>query len=244
MGTPFFIFSTKCVKIKKITTQYLYMKFKVYYSIEKDIWNHLNANWKFGYPRYGRKSIQEKLLKPFPKEYKDNLAKAKTREAAVEVIKDYFVARSKSFNNLMPIVAKGVETLLNDGKTKIIDKLEKVYNKSFPFEKVTVYLTTAFIHPYNYEEGWFMTGYFSDMTRHISTATHELNHFMFYYYYPHLKDKIGNEKYEILKEALAIYTNPEGTDKPTVKKLEQYFKKHLDKTIDEIIEKGEWAKYF
>ena len=220
------------------------MKFKVYYSIEKDIWNHLNANWKFSYPRYGRKGIQEKLLKPYPKEYKENLAKASTREEATEVIKNFLLNLPNSFKNTMPIIARGVEQLLNEEKDKIIGKLEKTYNKQFPFNEITVYLTTANIHPYNYEKKWFMSGRNQSEQRHISTATHELNHFMFYYYYPYLKDKLGEEKFEILKEALTIYTNPEGNERPTTKKLERYFREHLDKTIEEIIEKGEWEKYF
>lgn len=220
------------------------MKFKVYYSIEKDIWNHLNANWKFGYPMYGRKGIQEKLLKPFPKEYKDNLAKAKTKEEAVKVIKNFLDSLPNTFKNVTPIIVRGVEQLLNEEADKIVEKLEKAYNKPLPFDGITVYITTANIHPYDYEERWFMSGRNQSEQGHLRTAIHELNHFMFYYYYPHLKDKLGNEKYEIIKEALAIFTNPEGTDKPTVEKLEQYLKRYLDKTIDEVIEKGEWERYF
>lgn len=232
---PFFV---KCSKIK------MSMKFKVYYSIEKDIWNHLNANWRFSYTRYGREHIQEKILKPFPEEYKTNLAKAKTKEEAVKVIKHHLDTRAESFKRILSIIVKGVEQILNEEKDNIIGKLEKTYNKPFPFNEITVYLTTAYINPYNYEEKWFMSSCVHDIDGHIRTATHELNHFMFYYYYPHLKDKLGEEKFEILKEALAIYTNPEGNERPTTKKMERYFMEHLNKTIEEVIEKGKWEKYF
>lgn len=220
------------------------MKFKVYYSIEKDIENHLNANWKFGYPRYGRKAIEEKLLSPYPADYKENLAEAKTKEQAVKVIKQYLNTRAASFKKVLPIIVKGVEQILNEEKDNIIEKLERAYNKPFPFKEITVYLTTAYINPYNHEEKWFMSSCVSDIAEHIRIATHELNHFMFYYYYPHLKDKLGKEKFEILKEALSVFTNPEGTEKPTTEKMQGYFRQHIDKTIDKIIEKGEWEKYF
>ncbi|MBM4401733.1 MAG: hypothetical protein FJ044_00615 [Candidatus Cloacimonetes bacterium] len=113
---------------------------------------------------------------------------------------------SLAIKNVTPIIVRGAEQLLNENAVKIIEKLEKTYNKPFPFNEVAVYITTANIHPYNYEEKWFMSGRNQSEQGHLRTAMHELNHFMFYYYYPHLKDKLGNEKFEILKEALAIYT--------------------------------------
>ena len=83
----------------------------------------------------------------------------------------------------------------------------------------------------------------SDSSQIINTAKHELNHFMFYYYYSYLKDKLKEEKFERLKEALAIFTNPEGNDKPEVKELEQYLKPLSGKSMEEIIEKATNSKY-
>jgi len=136
------------------------------------------------------------------------------------------------------VIAKETEKLLNQKKKEIIFPLEKVYGKSFPFSTIKVYLTTAPIFPYNYEERWFMLGRNNDAQKHLATAKHELNHFMFYFYYwdQMRKKRISAEKREKLKEALVILTNPEGNDKPDVKKLEEYLKTLKGKSMDEIIE--------
>ena len=97
--------------------------------------------------------------------------------------------------------------------------------------------------PYNFRQLWFMSGRNCTPKQHIRIAKHELNHFMFYHYYPQLQKELGKEKYEILKEGLAIYTDPNGNNKPAVKRIENYFRKNLDKTIDKIMAKGEWEKY-
>lgn len=219
------------------------MKFNVFYSLEKDIWNHLNSNWKFTYRKHGREDIQEKLLALYPKSFQDALKATKTEKKARAVIINFLSSLPKSFHNTTPLVARGVEQVLKENKEKIIGKLEAVYNKPFPFKTITVYLTTANICPYNFKKQWYMSGRNSNIENHISTALHELNHFMFYYYYSGLKKELGIEKYEILKEGLAVFTNPEGNDKPKVKNLENYLKKNLKRTIPKVLEKEEWKKY-
>ena len=212
------------------------MIFKVNYSQNKDVWNYLNSCWKFTYPKHGRKTIQEKLLSPYPEKFRVALAQAKTEKQARKVITDFLNAFSQNYQNTTLVIAKGVETVLNENKQKIVSELEKLYANPFPFDKIEVFLTTVNINPYNYEERWFMSGRNASIQGHIRTTRHELNHFMFYYYFPELKNKLGTEKYEILKEALAIFTNPEGNDKPAVKKLESFLKKQKG-TIPEIIAK-------
>lgn len=219
------------------------MKFNVFYSLEKDIWNHLNSNWKFTYRKHGREDIQEKLLALYPKSFQNALKTAKTEKKARAVIINFLSSLPKSFHNITPLVAKGIERVLNENKEKIIGKLKAVYKKPFPFKTITVYLTTANICPYNFKEHWYMSGRNSSIDNHISTALHELNHFMFYYYYSELEKELGIEKYELLKEGLAIFTNPEGNDKPKVKNLENYLKKNLKRTIPKVLEKEEWKKY-
>lgn len=219
------------------------MKFNVFYSLKKDIWNHLNSNWRFTYRKHGREDIQEKLLALYPKSFQDALKTAKTEKKARAVIINFLSSLPKSFHNTTPLVAKGVEQVLNENKEKIIGRLKTVYEKPFPFKTITVYLTTANICPYNFKEQWYMSGRNSNIENHISTALHELNHFMFYYYYSELEKELGTEKYELLKEGLVIFTNPKGNDKPKVKNLENYFKKNLKWTIPKVLEKREWKKY-
>lgn len=72
----------------------------------------------------------------------------------------------------------------------------------------------------------------------INTAKHELNHFMFYYYYLNKlkRQNVSLEKREKLKEALAIFSNPEGNNKPDIKDLETYLQTLSGKKMDEIID--------
>jgi len=220
------------------------MIFKVKYSTDKDIQNHLKSSWKFSYSKFGRKNIKDKLLASYPEDFKENLKKAKTPQEAEIVIGNFLSSLPKNFHNTTPLIALGVEQTLNENAHKIEDSLTSAYKKPVPFDKVTVYLTTCNIYPYNFKECWFMSSRNASAEGHIRIANHELNHFMFYYYYPELKKELGEKKYEILKEALAIFTNSEGNDKPEVKNLESYFRKNLSNTIEEVLKKNEWKRYF
>lgn len=213
------------------------------YSQEKDIWNYLDSVWKFAYIKHGRINLREKLLRNFPQYFKDNLDKAKTKNEAKKKIIKYLDWYRENHANTTPVIIDWLQKNLNSKKDEIIHKLEGVYKEKFPFEKIIVYLTTVNIFPYNFKERWFMSGKNQDLRSHIKIALHELNHFMFYYYYSDLKKELGNERYEVLKEALAIYTNPGGNDKPAVKKLENYFKENLNKSIPDILKKGKWRNY-
>jgi len=219
------------------------MEFKVLYSQEKDIWNFLNSVWRFTYLKHGRTDIRKRLLSNFPQNFRDDLNRAKTKEEGREKIMKYLEWRQKNYANTTPIIIDWLEKNINKKKGEIITKLEKIYQQKFPFSKIIIYLTTVNIFPYSYKDRWFMSGKYQSLENHISTALHELNHFMFYYYYPGLKKELGVKRYEILKEALAIYTNPEGNNKPDVKKMENYFRQNLDKSIPEVIEKGEWKNH-
>lgn len=213
------------------------MQFLVKYSQEKDIQNYLNAGWKFTYAKYGRKNIQEKLLENYPQEFKNKLLEAKTKIIAKKVVKDFLDSRPEDFRHITKLVIKVCQEVLDEEKQSIIDLLEKIYQKPVPFDKITVYITTFPINPYNYEECWFMVNRNSSIAGFINTAKHELNHFMFYHYYLEklTQQKISKEKREKLKEALAIFSNPEGNDKPDIKELESYLKTLIGKTMDEIV---------
>lgn len=215
------------------------MKFIVKYSKDKDIWNHLNTNWRFTFNKHGREDIKDRIRKSYPKKFIDDLWNTDEESEAKKFIGQYLDFIGKP----LPIIARGVEQLLNENKDEIVERLEKVYDEKFPFEEITVYIHSCLFSPYSYEEKWFMSSRNNSEDGHINTALHELNHFMFYYYYPDLKDEIGQEKYETLKEALAVYTNPEGNDKPSVQNMENFFKQNLNKSIKEILHKEDWRIY-
>jgi hypothetical protein len=214
------------------------MKFIVSYSREKDINNYLNSVWKFSYQKHGREGMENKLLKWFPEEFKEKITNAQTKEDATTIIENYLDNLSQSFKDQTPVIVIGVEKILNDHQAEIVGLLESVYGKKFPFETITVFLTSLGICPYNYEERWFMSRRSNSIEGHIDTTKHELNHFMFYYYYSDALAKKGllKEKIEKLKEAFAILTNPEGNNKPEVKELEEYVKSLNGQPIDQIIE--------
>ncbi len=218
------------------------MIFVVKYSKEKDIWNHLNTNWKFSYRKHGREDILERIRKSYPDEFINNLQKAKSEKRARVVINNFLDTLPKSFHDITPLIVRGVEQLLNEKKSEIVGKLEKVFEEKFPFSNITVYLSTCLFYPYSYKQRWYLLGRNSSEENHIKITLHELNHFMFYYYYPHLKKDLGKEKYEVLKEALAIYTNPEGNDKPGVQRLESYFKENASKSLKKLLAKKDWRK--
>lgn len=213
------------------------MKFLVDYSQEKDIQNYLNAGWRFIYLKYGRENIQERLLQNYPLEFKTKLLEVKTKEAAKKIVKDFLDTHPDNFKHTMELVIKTCQQILDEEKQNIIDLLQKIYQKPFPFDKITVYITTFSINPYNYKDHWFMVNRNSSVVGFINTAKHELNHFMFYYYYLNKlkQQEVSLEKREKLKEALAIFSNPEGNDKPDIKDLESYLKTFSGNTMNEII---------
>jgi hypothetical protein len=93
-----------------------------------------------------------------------------------------------------------------------IQRLEDFYNASFTFNKLTAYLTTLPICPYDYKAGWFMVSLLASTEHKIRTVGHELMHFMFikhYWKYCREKLKLDDKQIDIIKEALTVYLNTE-----------------------------------
>jgi hypothetical protein len=218
------------------------VKFNVSYSEEKDISNYLNALWKSPWTDYG-KSHYEIGKKYLSIEYLDSLKNAPSKIKAVKIIKNYWKnTRSSTFTNDIELLSKWFGNILNEeGGTRIIKTLENAYQRKFPFKQINVYLTTLFSCPYNYEEKWFMVGRNSSLLWLLSTSLHELNHFMFYYYFNQNLENQGfsQSQREHLKEALAILTSDdskENQEKPQVLPIQNFIKENKDKSIDKIIE--------
>ncbi len=214
------------------------LTFSVSYSKEKDISNYLHAGWKFSYLKHGRENIQANLLKRFPESFRDSLLQASDEATARKVVEDWLTAKNDEYRHLTDLTVEIMQTVLNREKTSLVQTLEAVYKEKVPFDKVSVFVTTFPINPHNFEERWFMIGRMASVPEMVRIAKHELNHFMFYYYHLDglIKRGLEKEKREQLKEALAILTNPEGTDKPTVKELEKHIKTLPGKSVSEIIE--------
>ena len=185
-----------------------------------------------GWPKNHRK----KLLSNYPVEFQEAINKAGTEEQAGKVIKDYLGSKSKWFNNNTELIVKGIEYVLNQNAEEIIKLLEEVFAKKFPFDHITVYVTTVGICPYNEKEKWFMINRNSSIDNCPRTTKHELNHFMFHYYFGELETKIGDDKFYLLKEALVYLTGSKDSYRPAIKPIGEYIKTVSDKSIEEIIE--------
>jgi len=205
------------------------------YSPAKDINNYLFSLWQFKRRDYGRKRRQEELLKPFPSSFKNALRKAKTEKEAREVIKNYFASLPQEFWRSIERLKKGLQRNLDKNEPKIISLLERVYQKPFPFKRITVYITTIPICPYNFKQRWLAVFKNASPKEHINIVIHELNHFMFYFYFSPLKEKLGEEKFEDLKEALTVLTNPEEKGYPAHRKLRAFIQKYHYLPLEKII---------
>lgn len=211
------------------------MKFTVAYSQEEDLENYLNALWRFQYTKYGRKDIQNRLLSRFPVEFRTRLTQAATREEAAKIVRTYFQELPPSFKAETEAKARDLEKLLNEQSESIEDDLKRIYQKDFPFETVTVFFTTAGICPYSYEDRWFMVGRDCSPEECLQISRHELNHFMFYTYFPDLRESLGRDEYEALKEGMAILSDPRIGWKPSIEKLERYILSIAEKPAGEIV---------
>lgn len=222
------------------------MKFVVEYSIERDMHNYINSVWRMKYAKHGRDDLRKNLLMRCPKEYQKDIQAAKTEEEAKKITKIFLEKNYQKHKNEFQSKISKVQNFLDQGKANIIKVLEEAYRKKFPFNKITVYLTTNGICPFNYEKHWFMLYDYADLEKCIHVATHELNHFMFFYYhFDNLKERGINEyNLKVLREALPILTGDEGGRKLDVIELEQFIKPLKGRPIEEIIELAIQSKAF
>lgn len=227
------------------------MNFVVKYSPELDLQNYLIRIWKNTWVDFGQ-SNKETFYRYAPKEFIDNLMAAKDKKTAEDVVKQYWKTTfPPSFEKDNEFLIDWFGRLLNEEKDLIIKRLEKAYDKPFPFDEVTVYLTTCFGCPYNDKEHYFMLNRNSNFFTILNHARHEMNHFMFHYYFwDSLKEKnISREFIEYLKEALAILTSGRKTEnegrKAQILKIEEFVKQNknlpIKKIIDLVIENNFFA---
>ena len=215
------------------------MLINISFSLQYEIDNYLNSLWKFKWEKHGRQNYQEKLLKPFPVWFKNKLKQAKTKSEAGKVIggfiQENILTKAKKYKDL----SANLEKTWKLKQIETLSKLESVYGNPVPFNKLTVYLTSIPICPYSFKEGWIMVFANAPIDEQISTIRHELNHFMFYYYFPQMKKSLGINKYESLKEALTVFTNPEEVGYPAQRKLRTWLKSQKG-TVGEILKNQEF----
>lgn len=218
------------------------MTIKVCYSFDRDVQNYLDSVYKFKYLKHGREEIVDDLLKNYPEEFKAALKNASNEQDAAKIISN-FLSKDIETRQLKYLEkAKELEAAWNKKDKEAIKELEKLYQQKFPFDEMTVYYTSVFICTYNMKEKWIMAYGEATIERQLQTIIHELNHWMFYTYHKDLLRKISKETFESLKEALAVFTNPEQSGYPNQRKLRAWLKTQ-NKFIPEILATDEWQEY-
>jgi len=218
------------------------MNFIVKYSAKLDLESYLIRIWKNTWVDYNN-SNKEFFYRWAPKDFIDDLMAAKDKETAEDVVKQYWKNTfPPSFERDNEFLIDWFGRLLNEEKDLIIKRLEKAYDKPFPFDEITVYLTTCFGCPYYYEKRYFYIGRNYGFLGILNTARHELNHFMFHYYFDdYIKEKsVSRENKEYLKEALTILTSGRKTEnegrKAQILQIEDFVKQNKNLPIKEIID--------
>lgn len=214
------------------------MTISVSYSLQKEVLLYLNTVYKFRLLSYGRKKDNTQ----FPPGFTNALKSAKNSQEATKIITSYLKSRYHNNRKIFDVVVEELEKYLNKNIDQMVSILENNYQREVPFKKIHVFLGTGMNNPYNYKGRWMMVGMYHSLEYQFKIILHELNHFMFYFYYSHLQAELGMERFESLKESLTVFTDPEEQGYPDHQQLRQWLKKQKG-TIPEIIEKGEWKKY-
>lgn len=98
-------------------------------------------------------------------------------------------------------------------------------------------MTSNVVCPYNPDEQYFYVRW-TTYDIQLRTANHELNHFMFHYYYGDLEKEMGDEKWNILKESMTLFTEPNNPGYPAEEELRKMYMSKRWSNVDEIIVAG------
>lgn len=214
--------------------------FYVSYSYSQDLNNYirqLRNNTKY---QYGM-DVLEMSKKYFPEEFLLPVINAASNTHAESLVLNYWrKIRDKNFDDVVTKKVEEFNQSLYNNQSQIINTLEDIYKNKFPFlNKINIFLTTFYRCPYNYPN-WFMSYVDCNNEKLKEVTLHEMNHFMFYYYWQKkLKTKINEKQLECLKEALAVLTSSdpdnENRYKPEVLPIQNIVKENKDKPIREVI---------
>lgn len=215
------------------------MKLTASYNPKRDAENHVRAIYDQIYKSYGRADMREKLLGQIKSSaIKEALEQAKTREEALGRIAVELENIHQQNNGELSAKAEKLTNAWEKVGKQIEWQLSFLYQQKFPFEEVVIDLTTIPMCPYDFKAKRIFVHAQAPTQIQLSILAHELNHFMFYFYYPKLRDELGDAKFELLKESLTLFTNPEQTGKPDEMPLRELFMSKSYANLDEAIEDG------
>lgn len=204
------------------------MNFTATYDPAKDAENHVRAIFDAAYMTYGREGMREKLLLAVESDaVRATLSEGGEREGVLAKITE-LLANSPG-RPLLEDKARKLEAAWAKLGGQVIFQLEALFNNDWPFEAVHVDLTTLPICPYDFKARQIFVHGAPGAQAQLRILSHELNHFMFYWVYAKdLMNKLGQEKFELLKESVTIFTNPEQVGKPNEEPLRKlYLEKHV-----------------
>lgn len=215
------------------------MLLTVSYDPRRDAENYIHSIYERAYLAHGRADFIDNLISNIESDEIKTVLKEKTsREEALKTIATLLTQRYKDTSvDLDERARKLVEEWKRVG-TQIEWQLAFIYQEPFPFEAVHVDLTSIPICPYHFIERRIFIYAKEPVSIQTNMLMHELNHFMFYQYYPHLLEKLGKEKYELLKESLTLFTNPEHVGKPNERPLRDLFLSKTYTNLHEAVEDG------
>ena len=219
------------------------MHLTVSYDPAKDAENHVRAIFDAAYTSRGRGDMRERLLPGVRLEaVRAALVEGGERDVVLAKVTDLLAAAP----DCAAIESGGVTSLENAWAKfgdQVIFQIEALYGRDWPFESVHVDLTTLSICPYNFKERRIFVHYKdsspSGLREQLRILSHELNHFMFYTVYAEeLSEKLDREKFELLKESVTIFTNPEWSGSPDEEPLRKLYIEKRARTLDEAVRVG------
>ena len=210
------------------------MIFKVRYSLIKDTDLIINSVFHFNYFKHGRVNIEKKLLSIMDTGIQKIIKNNQGEKEIKSKLKIYLAANKKERLGKVKVLQEELNTIGG----QIVSNLEFLYQKSFPFSKITLYLSSSPLCPYSYKAKNLFIFYKAMKNIQLRIIEHELNHFMFYYYYADFKKHIGKEKYELLKESLTFFSNPEEKGKPNEKELRELYASRSWSNLEKAIKAG------
>lgn len=87
----------------------------------------MTSVYRFNWSKHGEDNVQEKLLSPFPEEFKTDLKKAKNKNEAEKVIKDYLSQNLKNRKVKYNALGKKLEAIWLKQGPDIENKLQRLY---------------------------------------------------------------------------------------------------------------------
>jgi hypothetical protein len=208
------------------------------YFPKKDAENYIRTFFDHAYEYFGQNERTQKLLNEISlPEIKSIFLEGKDRNATFESVTK-ILESNPSIPELIQ-KAKALEEIWKKLGDQIVFQLESLYGINCPFGEVHVDLTTLTVCPYDYKNKQIFVHALPGPQAQLRILSHELNHFFFYYKYTEqLSHVLNREQFELLKESLTIFTNPEQAPKPNEISLRKQYIDLKAKTIDEAVEIG------